>query len=269
MASIYDGLLPTQTYISQNKPQYISVFDNVLRPGQPGTVGSPLSIQSPDTTKTATVAVANTGVTTLTSPDNIILNSAENISAVCGATGSVLLGNQTIVGGTTVSVAGPAGPGQVYDVIYNPPQTAPVGVLVFSSNPTITHNTVSTYSYTIPTGVGTKQYILTMSGMNGFSDDATPPSIPNNGVLQIWIENTTGGGYLAGGSPASISHAEFEVRPSAGISTYLTGTYYNKASKYFQLAPGTYNIRYAWWSNQNLVLGAFPNNFTFTLWRFN
>lgn len=265
MASIYDALLPQQTYISQNTPQYLSVFDNVLRPGQPGTVGSPLSIESPDTTQTATVAVANTGVTTITSPDNIVLNSAESISAVCGATGQILLGNQTIVGGTTVSVAGTSGAGRVYDTIYNRPNPAPVPVVSFQTTNTITHNTVQTYSFTIPSGVGTAKYVLTLSGSNGFSDDTTPPTIPNNGVLQVWIQDA--GVYSVGFSQATMSHSEFEVRPSATINTYLTGTIYNKSTGYMTLPPGTYNLRLAWWSNQDLVLGVAGNSFTLSLYR--
>lgn len=266
MASIYDSILPQQTYISQNTPQYVSVFDGVLRPGQPANVGSPLSITSANQLKTAVITVNGTsGNTTLTSPGDVVLDTDDNITAICGPSGQVLLGNQTAVGGTTVSVAGPSGPGRVYDTIYNKPNPAPVPVETFQTGNTITHNTVQTFSFTIPSGVGTAKYILTMSGSNGFSDDTTPPHIPGNGVLQAWIQDA--GVYSVAFSQASIAHAEFVVRPSATINTYLTGVIYNKSSGYMTLAPGTYNLRLAWWSNQDLVLGNVGNSFTLTLYR--
>jgi hypothetical protein len=73
---------------------------------------SPLTILSPDGTKTGQIAEGNDGSLTMTTTGQI---------AMTPGTGVVVLGNNTNVGGSVVSVNGPSGLGRVYDTVYNIP----------------------------------------------------------------------------------------------------------------------------------------------------
>jgi hypothetical protein len=66
--SVYNHILPTQTYQSQNKPQYVSVYDQ-------GFIPSPLEIASPDGSATLVISEANNGVATFNNSGTILLNT--------------------------------------------------------------------------------------------------------------------------------------------------------------------------------------------------
>ena len=117
--SEYGHILPTQTYIAQDKPQYVSIFDQIT--GNPNLV-SPVNIKSDDATGTATINVENdTSKLTLSTTGDVNLVSQE---------GSIVLGG-VVVGGAGVYVNGNTELGRVYDDMYHLPpsyasQIAPI-----------------------------------------------------------------------------------------------------------------------------------------------
>lgn len=67
--SVFNHILPTQTYQSQNKPQYVSVYDQ-------GTIASPLVITSPAGNVDLTISEANNGDATISTAGNIDISTS-------------------------------------------------------------------------------------------------------------------------------------------------------------------------------------------------
>lgn len=110
--SQYGHLLPTQTYIANNKPQYVSVFDQATGGG--GTLVSPVIIKSDGDRHEAELIVSDDNA-------DLTISAVGNIRLVSEAEG-VILGNN-LVGGALVYVNGADSLGQVYDDVYHTPPT--------------------------------------------------------------------------------------------------------------------------------------------------
>jgi hypothetical protein len=113
MSSTYGNILPTQTYISKDKPQYISVFDPVIAAG--GVLISPAIFKSQNGVNSSIISVNNT------TGDTVLQSTVGDLDLNPGIGGSVTLGISGTPGGTVVKVSGDNGEGRVYDSLYNVP----------------------------------------------------------------------------------------------------------------------------------------------------
>ena len=236
--SEYGHILPTQTYIANNKPQYISVFDKTTG----GDLISPVIIDSSDKSTNTTIAVENdTG--------NLSVNATGNINLISGADAIVLGG--VVVGGASVYVNGNTEVGRVYDDVYHKP-------------PSYATSVAPIYVYNVPGNQ--RQLTVPFSGnQDQFSLN------PGNYMITAYFNNITTLGtvstldmYLVqNGTPSAIIPFS---QDRINWSTIVTGagSFVTMKSGVFQiLESGLYNFIFA--TNGNTT-PSLPNVWTSDVW---